>query len=133
MPTAADFTNAASALRLVVADLAVGRRQLDHVRTSRAVAGGRVASLVDAALAVSQANTDDLARRVEWLAATCDRRARVAAEHAAAILQWQRRNEAWERAVRAHRAALDDPTLLAPHPGPPPTRPVAPYPWVDPR
>ena len=98
------------------------------MRVAPTLSGGTVAAVVQTGLDVSATNARDTVARLDQLAALCDRRAGICADHAAALLQWQRRSDRWDEAVSRRRA---DPTL--PDPGPAPVRPTAPFPWVSPQ
>lgn len=128
MPGQWEFEQAARSLRAVRDRIDGARTVLDGARTAPSVSGGTVADVVQAALDVSASNARDVVTRLSDLASLCDRRAAVCADHAAALLQWQRRTDRWDEAARLHRL---DPT--APDPGRAPPRPVAPFSWVEPR
>lgn len=132
MPTQTEFEQAAHTLRGSLDALHASRRHLAGAQGTEAITGGPIAAVVDAALTVSQANIDRLANQVEHLAVVCDGRARVCAEHAAALARWQARYSLWEREMWRYRMAIDDPLAHVPWPGPAPVRPAAPYAWVAP-
>jgi hypothetical protein len=133
VPTDTDFEQAARTFRLAAELVGNSRRELGLVTATRAVGGGSVAAVVDAAVAVVGADTDEVGRRIDALADLCERRALVCAEHAAELARWRIRYDAWERAVERYRMALDDPTRIAASPGSAPPRPIAPASWVEPR
>ncbi len=132
MPTQTEFDDAARALRATLSTLATSRRHLAAARSADTITGGSVAAVVDAALAVAQANVDELGHRVESLASLCDQRSRACADHVAALARWNVRYELWERAMQRYRSSVDDQLHTAPWPGPAPQRPAAPYAWVAP-
>jgi hypothetical protein len=128
MPAEWEYVAAARQLRAERDRILTAMSALDRTHSNPTVSGGSVATVVGASLAVSVANARRSGERLHELAALCDQRAAVCARHAATLLQWQRRVDHWDEAVRRRRL---DPTL--PDPGPAPPRPVAPYAWVAPR
>ena len=120
-------------LRSTFDGVAAGHRHVVAAREADAIASPSLGPLIDVALAVATADIDRIGTRVEALAELCDRRATVCAEHEADLWRWEQRRVAWEQAHGRYRSAVADPDAWVPHPGPPPPRPIAPYPWVEPR
>jgi hypothetical protein len=132
MPTEAEFRTAADILRGALALVSAGRRHATAARDVDAVRSPTIGTLYDTALEVAGADLYLLGRHVQELAALCDGRARVCAEHASELHRWERRAEAWELAMLRSRGASADPASAANPPGPAPVRPVAPASWVEP-
>lgn len=118
VPGAWEFEQAARAVRARRDELAGALAELTRGASALPVDGGPVADVLRTALDVSVVNARTAITHLDALASVCARRAVVCSEHAAALVQWQRRLDAWETSARTT---------------PRPVRPVAPAPWVEPR
>jgi hypothetical protein len=130
VPTADEFRGAARRYRDVAIDADGLRAQLWAVGGEHGVIGGQLEAAVDQSFAASAMNAADLATACEDLAALCDERALVCDEYGAALASYRQRTDSWNERRLDHLASLESDQPLPP-PGPAPTEPRRPAPWVE--
>ena len=130
MPTAEEFRGAARRYRDVATEADAVHTELWALGGEHGVIGGQLEIAVDHSFAAGAMNAGDLAAACEDLATLCDERAVVCDEYAAALADYGRRADSWNERRLDHLGSLESDHPLPP-PGPAPSEPRRPAPWVE--
>lgn len=130
MPTAAEFSGAASALGGELASIDAMRAGVEGIRQSPGITGGSVATAVTRSLVAAASNMSTLVGLVNEAIAELQRRAAACEEYTREYRAWERRYQQWLRDRSAYFAAIDRGAFAYP-PGPAPVEPTRPFPEAE--
>lgn len=130
MPTAEDFRAASTLMRAEASAVSASAGTFNDLRYDTGVLGGPYVGLVEGALVVSSLNCHRLADEMVSVAAQFDARAVVCDEYSSAMRAYRQRSSMWQSEMEFYWLYQNSESPR-PWPGPAPSRPVKPAPWVE--
>lgn len=130
MPTAAEFSGAASTLGGELASIDAMRAGVESLRDSPGITGGPVAAAISRSLVAASSNMSSLVGLVQAAIAELQRRAALCAVYTEEYRAYERRYSRWRVDLAAFMRATNE-GQFAFHPGPAPVPPTKPFPEAE--
>lgn len=130
MPTAAEFSGAASALGGELASIDAMRAGVEGIRSSPGISGGPVAEAVSRSLVAASSNLSSLVGLVQAAIAELQRRAALCEVYTEEYRAYERRYARWRADLSEFMRATNE-GRFAYHPGPAPVPPTKPFPEAE--